>query len=91
MNACPIPPLVDSHTQPNAQQLSEQSMPADQLLTVPEIAQLTNRSLDTVRYWRQYGRGPKTFRRGNRVYARKSDVLAWLASREEEHDFRGGI
>ena len=51
-------------------------MPADQILTIPQIAQLTNRTVDTVRYWRLHGNGPKTFRSNNRVYAYKSESLA---------------
>jgi DNA-binding transcriptional MerR regulator len=66
-------------------------MPAEQILTIPQIAQLTNRTVDTVRYWRLHGNGPKTFRSNNRVYAYKSDVLAWLDARAEPEDVRGGI
>lgn len=64
---------------------------SDELLTIPQIAQLTDRSIYTVASWRQHGRGPRMFRRRNRVYAYKSDVLAWLARQDVDIDVRGGL
>jgi len=48
------------------------------LLTLEEVAQLTRTPLNTVRYWRAQGRGPKFARIGRRVLARRSDVEAWI-------------
>jgi excisionase family DNA binding protein len=49
-----------------------------ELLTVEEVAKLCNRSVDTVRYWRYKGLGPRFARMGRRVMARRSDVLEWI-------------
>ncbi len=50
----------------------------DRLLTVPEIAERTHLSVDTIRWYRHTGAGPRTFRLGRRVFAKESDVDAWI-------------
>ena len=90
MTVSSFPLLADSRPHPNIRRLSEQSM-SDELLTISQIAQLTNRTVDTVRYWRLHGNGPTTFRSNGRVYARRSDVLAWLEAQAKPEDIRGGI
>ena len=58
----------------------------DRLLTVPEIAERTRLSVDTIRWYRHCGTGPRMFRLGRRVVARESDVLAWIeAARADGH------
>ena len=51
---------------------------ADRLLTVSEIAERTHLSINTIRWYRHTGAGPRTFRLGRRVFAKESDVNAWL-------------
>lgn len=50
----------------------------DQLLLMPEIAELTRQPEATLRYLRHCGRGPRLEKRGRRLVAWKSDVLAWI-------------
>lgn len=50
----------------------------DPLLLLDEIAEITRVPVNTLRWLRHRGEGPKTFRLGRRVVARTSDVLAWV-------------
>lgn len=50
----------------------------ERFLTVPEIAERTHLSVDTIRWYRHTGAGPRTFRLGRRVFAKESDVEAWI-------------
>ena len=54
----------------------------DDLLFIHEVALLTRRSVDTLRWLRHRGDGPKGHRAGRRVYFRRGDVMAWLAEQE---------
>jgi hypothetical protein len=54
----------------------------DDLLLLPEVAEITRRSPDTLRWLRHKGEGPAGFRSGRRIYFRRSDVMAWLAEQE---------
>lgn len=51
---------------------------SDRLLQLPEISERTTLSVDSLRWLRHVGRGPKTFKLGRRVVAYESDVLAWI-------------
>ena len=53
----------------------------DDLLLIHEVATITRRSVDTLRWLRHKGEGPRGHRAGRRVYFRRGDVAAWLASR----------
>jgi predicted DNA-binding transcriptional regulator AlpA len=64
------PPMADSTPSP------------DDLLLITEVAQITRRSVDTLRWLRHRGEGPKGHRAGRRVYYRRSDVAEWLAEQE---------
>lgn len=56
----------------------------DRLLTLPEVAELTRTSPDTLRYWRHLGgTGPKSAKLGRRIVYRESDVLAWVDAQFE--------
>jgi hypothetical protein len=57
--------------------------PADPLLLIDEVATLTRRSVNTLRWLRHRGEGPPGHRAGRRIYYRKSSVLKWLAEQEE--------
>ena len=58
------------------------------ILTMPEVAELTRTPLDTLRWWRQRGTGPISFKVGRRVMYDEDDVLAWLDARRNAE--RGG-
>ena len=57
--------------------------PSD-LMTLEEVAERTKTSINTVRYWRHTGQGPKFARIGRRVMARRADVEAWIDAQFEE-------
>jgi hypothetical protein len=50
------------------------------LLTLTEVASTLRVPLATARWWRANGQGPKTFRIGRRVVARRADVAAFIES-----------
>lgn len=47
-------------------------------MTTAELAALVRTPVETVRYWRHVGRGPRSFKVGRRVLYRRADVQAWL-------------
>ena len=47
-------------------------------LVTKEVAELLRTSIETVRYWRYVGTGPKSFRVGRRVLYDRTDVVAWI-------------
>ena len=54
----------------------------DDLLLLPEVAALTRRSVDTLRWLRHRGEGPAAFRSGRRLYFRRGAVMEWIAAQE---------
>jgi excisionase family DNA binding protein len=48
-------------------------------LTISEVAELVRAPIETVRYWRHIGKGPKSFKVGRRVLYAIEDVDAWIA------------
>ena len=52
----------------------------DELLTLPEVADLVRVPVATLRYWRHLGSGPRSFRIGRTVRYWRSDVFQWLES-----------
>jgi hypothetical protein len=50
-------------------------LPDDPLLLIDEVATLTRRSVNTLRWLHHRGGGPPA---GRRIYYRKSGVLKWL-------------
>jgi excisionase family DNA binding protein len=48
-------------------------------LTISEVAELVRAPIETVRYWRFAGKGPKSFKVGRRVLYAIEDVEAWIA------------
>ena len=48
------------------------------ILTLDEAAELTRTSANTLRYWRNQGTGPHSFKLGRRVMYREDDVVAWM-------------
>lgn len=47
-------------------------------MTTEEVAAEVRAPLETLRYWRHIGKGPKSFKLGRRVLYRREDVEAWL-------------
>ena len=56
----------------------------DDLLLLPEVAEITRRSIDTLRWLRHRGEGPPGFRIGRRVVFRRGAVMEWIAQQERE-------
>jgi predicted DNA-binding transcriptional regulator AlpA len=56
----------------------------DDLLLLPEVAEITRRSVDTLRWLRHRGEGPPGFRMGRRVVFRRGAVMEWIAQQERE-------
>jgi len=52
-------------------------------MTTAEVAETTRAPVETVRYWRHIGRGPKSFKVGRRVLYAVEDVEAWLEAARE--------
>jgi predicted DNA-binding transcriptional regulator AlpA len=57
----------------------------DRILKVPEIAAMTSKPVDTIRWYRHrqtagFNEGPRMFRLGRNVVAKESDVLSWVES-----------
>lgn len=63
------------------------SMPQiEKLIRVPEVAELTGISEDTLRHWRSRGTGPRSARLGRRIVYRESEVVAWIEAQFAEAD-----
>ncbi len=56
----------------------------DDLLLLPEVAIITRRSVDTLRWLRHKGEGPAGFRMGRRLVFRRGAVMEWIAAQERE-------
>jgi len=50
-------------------------------LTTQEVAARFRTPIETVRYWRQQGQGPASFKVGRRVLYRREDVERWANER----------
>lgn len=46
--------------------------------TLPQISERTGVPLNTLRYYRSTGQGPKTFKLGGKVVAFEEDVDSWI-------------
>jgi predicted DNA-binding transcriptional regulator AlpA len=59
--------------------------PLSEILLLEEVAELTRLPKATLRFYRHRGEGgPKSFKIGNRVCYRRSDVLDWIESQYAE-------
>lgn len=70
--------------------MSVEPRPYDQLLDLHEIAALTHKSENTIRWYRQTNRGPKTWKNGGRIVAWRSEIIEWFAAQENSSAI-GGI
>lgn len=50
----------------------------DTLYLTGEVAERMRQPIETLRYWRHIGYGPRSFKLGRRVVYAKSDVEAWI-------------
>ena len=50
----------------------------ERLLRIEEVAEWTGIPENTLRFWRQASKGPRSARLGRRVVYRERDVQAWL-------------
>ena len=57
-------------------------------MTTAEVAELLRAPLETVRFWRHVGKGPKSFKVGRRVLYAVEDVEAWIAEARESATVR---
>lgn len=48
------------------------------ILTMPEVSAMTGVPINTLRYWRHLGTGPKGFKLGRRVVYDLAAVSAWI-------------
>ena len=55
----------------------------EDLLLIAEVAAMTRRSVDTLRWLRHCGEGPPAYRAGRRLYYRRGGVRQWLAEQEQ--------
>lgn len=53
------------------------------ILTLPEVAARTRLPLSTIRWMRQRGAGPPTWKLGRRVVAYEDELEAWLAQQHK--------
>lgn len=60
-------------------------------LTIKEAAERASLAPETLRNMRSAGRGPRSYRRGGRVYITQADLAAWLAARDRLSSTRGGL
>ena len=56
----------------------------EQLMTLPELAELTQRSEGSLRRDLAAGRGPRVVRIGNSIRFNPADVQDWLTDQTEE-------
>jgi predicted DNA-binding transcriptional regulator AlpA len=59
---------------------------SSELLTLEQFAEKVNTPVNTVRFWRQTGYGPKSARIGKRVFYRSTEVDAWINAQFESAD-----
>ena len=48
------------------------------LLTINEVAEMTGLPVNTLRWWRHKGDGPRGAKFGGRVMYREQDVIDWI-------------
>jgi excisionase family DNA binding protein len=53
-------------------------------LTTDEVAEILRAPIETVRYWRHVGKGPRSFKVGRRVLYAREDVEAFIAEARDK-------
>lgn len=62
------------------------SAPSFELMTNKDVERDYGFPLNTLRYWRTTGRGPKAAKIGGRVMYRRTDVEAWIDAQFDGQD-----
>jgi DNA-binding transcriptional MerR regulator len=57
-----------------------------EIIGIEQLAEMLNISVNTVRYWRTIGYGPKSARIGRRVVYRRADAEAWIDAQFDAAD-----
>jgi DNA-binding transcriptional MerR regulator len=57
--------------------------PAGRYLTTEEVGEALRTPVETLRYWRHIGKGPRSFKVGRRVLYDVEDVEAFIAEARE--------
>ena len=52
--------------------------PGSEMLSIEEAAQFLRVPVNTLRYWRQLGCGPRSFKIGRHVRYWRTDLILWL-------------
>jgi predicted DNA-binding transcriptional regulator AlpA len=60
----------------------------DRILRLPEVAEITTLEEQTLYAMRSQGRGPRSFKLGNRVAYKESSVREWIAQQEQAEEER---
>ncbi|QYJ05413.1 helix-turn-helix domain-containing protein [Nocardioides panacisoli] len=50
----------------------------DAILTLPEVAGILRRSINTMYWWRQQGEGPPLFKMGRKLAITVGDLRRWI-------------
>ena len=58
-------------------------------MTTEEVAAALRTPVETIRYWRSVGKGPRARKIGRRVLYTDTDVVAWLNEQERLDAARG--
>lgn len=66
--------------------MTDARIEAQSFLTTQELADLVRAPVETCRFWRHVGRGPRSVKIGRRVLYKRADVDAWL---EEQYADQG--
>lgn len=54
------------------------SIETHQIMTMAEVAEITRIPVNTLRFYRHKGTGPKSGKIGGRIMYRRADVDAWI-------------
>lgn len=50
----------------------------EELLTLEDVAQILRRPENTIRWWRQTGKGPEFFKIGRQLHITAGDLRRWI-------------
>ena len=60
----------------------------DQIFSIEEAAAFCHAAIGTMRYWRQRGEGPPSFKIGRHVRYWRSELVRWLVEQARETQSR---